>query len=42
MARSFYAESKKVSNARAKTDLGWTPMYPTYRVGLADLLARAD
>lgn len=40
MARSFYAESKKVSNARAKAELGWKPHYPTYRAGLADLLAR--
>lgn len=40
MARSFYAESKKVSNARAKADLGWVPKYPDYRSGLDDLLAR--
>ena len=40
MARSFYAESKKVSNARAKAELGWQPRYPDYRTGLADLLAR--
>jgi len=40
MARSFYAESKKVRNDRAKTELGWAPAYPDYRTGLADLLAR--
>ncbi|HAH10633.1 MAG TPA: NAD(P)-dependent oxidoreductase [Alphaproteobacteria bacterium] len=35
MARSFYAESKRVSNAKAKRDLGWCPRYPTYREGLS-------
>jgi len=40
MARSFYAESKKVRNDRIKDDLGVTLKYPNYRVGLADLLAR--
>ncbi|MBD3665009.1 SDR family oxidoreductase [Sulfitobacter aestuariivivens] len=39
MARSFYAESKKVSNAHAKEALGWRPAYPDYRSGLAALLA---
>lgn len=34
MARSFYAECKRVSNARAKAALGWQPLYPTYREGL--------
>ncbi len=34
MARSFYAESKRVSNAKAKRALGWRPRYPTYREGL--------
>jgi nucleoside-diphosphate-sugar epimerase len=37
--RRFYAESKRVSNARAKAELGWRPMYPTYREGLAAILA---
>ncbi len=40
MARSFYAESKKVRNNHAKSSLGWQPAYPDYRSGLADLLAR--
>lgn len=31
----FYAENKRVSNARAKAELGWRPAYPTYREGLA-------
>jgi nucleoside-diphosphate-sugar epimerase len=34
MARSFYAESKKVSNARMKTELGVRLAYPTYVEGL--------
>jgi nucleoside-diphosphate-sugar epimerase len=38
MARSFYAESKRVSNARIKAELGVTLAYPTYRDGLAALL----
>ena len=35
MARSFYAESKKVRNDRIKQALGWKPIFPTYRAGLA-------
>jgi nucleoside-diphosphate-sugar epimerase len=38
-AQRFYAESKRVSNARAKAELGWRPAYPTYREGLAAILA---
>lgn len=38
MARSFYGESKKVSNRRIRSDLGVTLHYPTYREGLAALL----
>ena len=38
MARSFYAESKRVSNRRIKEDLGVTLSYPDYRAGLAALL----
>ena len=40
MARSFYAESKKVRNDRAKKALGWKPAYPDYKSGLNALLAR--
>ncbi len=39
MARSFYAESKRVRNDRIKRELGVTLRYPTYRDGLAALLA---
>jgi len=34
MARSFYAENRRVANGRAKRLLGWSPLYPTYREGL--------
>ena len=39
MAASFYAECKRVTNARAKAALGWRPAHPTYREGLAAILA---
>jgi len=39
MALSFYAECKRVSNARAKAALGWRPQFPTYREGLEAILA---
>jgi nucleoside-diphosphate-sugar epimerase len=39
MARRFWAESKRVSNAKAKAALGWRPLYPTYREGLKAVLA---
>ena len=38
MARSFYAESKRVRNDRIKTELGVTLKHPDYREGLAALL----
>jgi nucleoside-diphosphate-sugar epimerase len=38
MAKSFYAESKRVSNRRIKSELGYRLVYPTYREGLAALL----
>ena len=39
MGRSFYAESKRVSNDRIKNELGVSLAYPDYRAGLAALLA---
>ena len=42
MARSFYAECKRISNARTKAALNWHPKYPTYREGLAAILARTQ
>ncbi len=38
MARSFYAESKRVSNRLIKHELGYSLKYPSYREGLAALL----
>ncbi|MBC7478087.1 MAG: SDR family NAD(P)-dependent oxidoreductase, partial [Pseudorhodobacter sp.] len=38
MARSFYAENKRVRNDRIKQDLHVTLQYPTYREGLQSLL----
>ena len=38
MARSFYADSKRVSNDRVKTELGYIFKFPNYRLGLAGLL----
>ncbi|MEM1278013.1 MAG: SDR family oxidoreductase [Pseudomonadota bacterium] len=40
MARSFYAESKRCANAKIREELGVELKFPTYREGLADLLAR--
>ena len=39
MARSFYAESKRVSNRRLRSDLNVELGYPTYREGLAAIVA---
>jgi nucleoside-diphosphate-sugar epimerase len=39
MGRRFYSECKRVSNARAKAELGWRPAFPTYREGLADCMS---
>lgn len=36
--RRFYLDSKRVSNARAKAELGWRPRYPSYREGLEAIL----
>lgn len=42
MARSFYAESKRVRNDRMKSKLGVVLAYPDYRRGLAALLDTAN
>ena len=39
MARSFYSESKRISNRRLKERLGLELRYPTYREGLAAIAA---
>jgi hypothetical protein len=38
MARSFYDDNKRVSNARIKRELGYAFCYPNYRTGLAAIL----
>ncbi len=42
MAASFYAETKRISNARAKARLGFSPLYPTYREGLRALFEAGE
>lgn len=42
MARSFYAESKRVSNRLIKTELGVQLRYPDYRAGLAALASESS
>lgn len=37
MARGFYAENRRVANGKSKRLLGWAPLYPTYREGLAEV-----
>ncbi len=39
MARTFYGENKQVRNAKIKTKLGVRLAFPTYREGLAAILA---
>lgn len=39
MARSFYDDNKRVSNALVKRELGVALQYPDYRAGLAAILA---
>lgn len=40
MARSFYSDNKRVCNAALKQALGVDLLYPTYRDGLAGILAQ--
>jgi len=39
MARSFYADNRRIDNARIKEELGVVLRYPSYREGLRALLA---
>lgn len=39
MARSFYAESKRVSSCLTRERLGWRPRFSSYRDGLAAIYA---
>jgi hypothetical protein len=38
MARSFYAENKRVKNTRIKDELGVELLYPNYKSGLRALM----
>ncbi|MDP6344890.1 MAG: SDR family NAD(P)-dependent oxidoreductase, partial [Alphaproteobacteria bacterium] len=42
MGRSFYGENKRVRNDRIKHDLGVGLRYPSFREGLAAILAAED
>lgn len=42
MARSFYLDSRRVSNRRLRDELGYALRYPTYREGLGALLAAGE
>jgi nucleoside-diphosphate-sugar epimerase len=37
--RRFYRDSKRLSNAKAKAELGWRPQYPGWREGLEAMIA---
>ena len=39
MARSFWAENRKVSSTKTKAALGIAWLYPSYREGLRAILA---
>jgi len=40
MAASFYAENKRVGNARMRNELGVTLKFPSYREGLQAILVQ--
>ncbi len=42
MARSFYMDQRRVSNARLTTELGYVFRHPTYREGLGALSAEGE
>ena len=39
--RRFYLDSKRLSNARAKAELGWRPKYPSWREGLEAMISQS-
>lgn len=41
-ARAFYAENRRVANAKAKRVLNWRPLYSDYRAGLRALSASTN
>jgi hypothetical protein len=40
MAKSFYAENKRVRNSRMRRELGVDLKFPSYREGLRAILAQ--
>ena len=40
MARSFYAETKRINADKARRELGWKPRFSSYRDGLASILSQ--
>lgn len=38
-AVEFFTKSTRTSNARARRDLGWSPRYPSFREGLAQIVS---
>lgn len=42
MAAAFYAENRRISNRKAKRELGWAPQYRDYREGLGALFRNPD
>lgn len=42
MARGFHAENRRVSSAKARRELGWSPCYPDYRAGLRAVSATSS
>ncbi|MCX7324286.1 MAG: SDR family oxidoreductase [Hyphomicrobiales bacterium] len=42
MARSFYMDSRQISNAKLRTRLGYVMRYPTYREGLTALFRAGE
>lgn len=42
MAKSFYADNKRVRNEHAKSELNWQLKFPDYRHGYSDILDKLD
>ena len=40
MARSFYAETKRINADKARQELGWRPAHNSYRDGLSAVLLK--
>ena len=42
MAKSFYAENKKVSNEKIKKILSWSPQFKNYKIGISEILRQSN